>query len=152
MLQKILIIMNLVIVLAGAGLVFYSHNMIKPDPTNQAAESEALKSEAVAATQIQPVPIKKFVVNLHSRSSRLRYLDIEMNVLTFREDQKPIIKANEHIFKDIVIEIASHLEPDELDSVTGKILLENKIKKKVNAKLGEPPVVKQIYFSGFVVQ
>jgi flagellar basal body-associated protein FliL len=44
------------------------------------------------------------------------------------------------------------LDPDDLDSVTGKILLENKIKKQVNAKLGEPPVVKQIYFSGFVVQ
>src|SRR3712207_6766533 len=107
MLQKILIALNLLVVLAGAGLVFYSHNMIKPEPTNQDAETEALKKEAVAQTQIQPVPIKKFVVNLHSRSSRLRYLDIEMNVLTFREDQKEIIKANEHIFKDTVIEIAS---------------------------------------------
>lgn len=151
MVQKILIILNLVIVLAGAGLVFYSHNMIKPEPTDQVAEAENLKKEALESSQIQPVPIKKFVVNLHSRSTRLRYLDVEMNVLPFHEDQKELIKANEYIFKDVVIEIASHLEPDELDSVTGKILLENKIKKQVNAKLGQP-VVKQIYFSGFVVQ
>ncbi|WPU66215.1 flagellar basal body-associated FliL family protein [Peredibacter starrii] len=151
MVQKILIILNLVIVVAGAGLVFYSHNMIKPEPTNQAAEAEKMKTDALESSQIQPVPIKKFVVNLHSRSTRLRYLDLEMNVLPFHEDQKELIKANEHIFKDILIEIASHLEPDELDSVTGKILLENKIKKAVNAKLGQP-VVKQIYFSGFVVQ
>lgn len=152
MLQKILIIANLVVVLAGAGLVFYSHTMIRPEPTNQDVETQKLKDEAIAQTQVLPVPLKKFVVNLHSRSSRLRYLDIEMNILTFREDQKEIIKANEHIFKDAVIEIASHLDPDDLDSVTGKILLENKIKKKVNEKLGEPPVIKQIYFSGFVVQ
>jgi flagellar FliL protein len=152
MFQKILIIANLVAVLAGAGLVFYSHNLLKPKPTDQAAEAEALKNDAIAITQLQPVPIKKFVVNLYSKSSRLRYLDLEMNILTFREDQKEIIKANEHIFKDIVIEIASHLEPDDLDSVTGKILLENKIKKQVNAKLGDPPVIKQIFFSGFVVQ
>jgi flagellar FliL protein len=152
MLQKILIIANLVVVLAGAGLVFYSHTMIKPEPTNQDVETQKLKDEAIAQTQVLPVPLKKFVVNLHSRSSRLRYLDIEMNILTFREDQKEIIKANEHIFKDAVIEIASHLDPDDLDSVTGKILLENKIKKRVNEKLGEPPVIKQIYFSGFVVQ
>ena len=151
MVQKVLILLNLVIALAGAGLVFYSHNMIKPEPTNQVAEAEAMKNNAIANVQLQPVPIKKFVVNLHSRSSRLRYLDLEMNILTFHEDQKEIIKANEHIFKDIVIEIASHLEPDELDTVTGKILLENKIKKQVNAKLGQP-VVKQIFFSGFVVQ
>lgn len=152
MVQKVLIILNLVIALAGAGLVYYSHNIIKPEPTDQTAEAEAMKKDAVASTQLKPVPIKKFAVNLHSRSTRLRYLDIEMNVLTFHEDQVNIIKASEHIFKDVVIEIASRLEPDELDSVTGKILLENKIKKAVNAKLGEPPVVKQIYFSTFVVQ
>jgi flagellar protein FliL len=150
--QKILIIVNLVVALAAAGVVFYAHNIIRPEPTNQVAEEEALKKEAAASTQIQPVPIKKFVVNLHSKSSRLRYLDIEMNVLTFHEDQKPIIKANEHIFKDVVIEIASHLNPEDLESVTGKILLESRIKKAVNARFGEQPVIKQIYFSGFVVQ
>jgi len=151
MFQKILIILNLVIVVAGAGLVFYSHNMIKAPPTDQAKEAEALKKNALENSALQPVPIKKFVVNLHSRSTRLRFLDLEMNILTFHEDQKPLVKANEHIFKDVVIDIASRLEPDDLDSVTGKILLENKIKKQVNAKLGQP-VVKQIFFSGFVVQ
>lgn len=150
--QKILIIVNLVVALAAAGVVFYAHNMIKPEATDQAAEIENLKKDATATSQIQPVPIKKFVVNLHSKSSRLRYLDIEMNVLTFSEDQKQIVKANEHVFKDTVIEIASQLNPEDLESVTGKILLENRIKKAVNAKLGEQPVVKQIYFSGFVVQ
>jgi flagellar FliL protein len=152
MVQKILIIVNLVIVLGGAGLVFYSHNMMGPPKTDQAAEALALKEGALASTQIKPVALKKFVVNLHSGSTRLRYLDIEMNVLPFHEDQKQIISDNEHVFKDVVIEIASHLNPDDLESVTGKILLENRIKKQVNAKLGDPPVIKQIYFSGFIVQ
>lgn len=152
MLQKILITVNLVVVLAAAGVVFYSHNMIRPEPTNQAAEEAALKKEAEGLTQIQPVAMKKFVVNLHSKSSRLRYLDIEMNVLPFHEDQKEIIKANEHIFKDVVIEIAAQYSPEDLDSLTGKILLEKKIKDRVNARLGETPVVKQIFFSGYVVQ
>ncbi len=149
--QKILVLINLVVVLAGAGLVFYSHNMIKPAPTDQAAEIQNLQSDAAAKAQVQPVPMKKFVVNLHSRSSRLRYLDLEMNILPFHEDQKELIKARDYIFKDIVIEIGAQLEPDDLESLSGKILLENKIKKQVNAKLGQP-VVKQIFFSGFVVQ
>lgn len=149
--MKVLIIINMVVVLAGAGLVFYSHNILKPAPTDQAAEALALKEGAMAQSQLQPVPIKKFVVNLHSKSTRLRYLDLEMNILTFQEDQKAIVKANEHIFKDTVVEITSHLEPSELDTITGKMLLESRIKKQVNAKLGQP-VVKQIFFSGFVVQ
>lgn len=152
MVQKILIILNLVIVLAGAGLVFYSHNLLKPEPIDQLAETEALRNEAMANSQIQPVPIKKFAVNLHSRSTRLRYLDIEMNILPFREDQKTLIKQSEPIIKDVVIEIASQYEPDDLNSLTGKILLETKIKNQVNAKLGNSPVVKKIYFSVFVVQ
>jgi flagellar protein FliL len=149
--QKILILLNLVVAIAGAGLVFYSHNMIKPAPTDQAAEAEALKKTALEGAHLTPVPIKKFVVNLHSRSSRLRYLDLEMNVLTFHNDQKELVKAREYVFKDVVIQIAAQLDPEELESVTGKMLLENRIKKQVNAKLGQP-VVKQIFFSGFVVQ
>lgn len=151
MLQKILIITNLVIVLGGLGLVFYSHQVLKPEPTNQVLEAASLQDQALEQSRLQPVPIKKFVVNLHSPGTRLRYLDLEMNVLTFRADQKQIVTANEHIFKDVVIEITSHLGPDDLDTVTGKILLENRIKKQVNARLGQP-VVKQIFFSGFVVQ
>ncbi len=156
MVQKILILLNLVIALGASGLVYYSHTMIKPPATDQTAEAEALKKNALEASHLTPVPIKKFVVNLYSRSTRLRYLDLEMSVLTFHEDQKEIIKSHEYIFKDVLIEIASQLNPEDLDSVTGKILLENKIKKQVNARLqklipGEP-VVKQIFFSGFVVQ
>lgn len=154
--QKILILLNLVVAIAAAGGVFYAHNMIKPVPTNQVEEAEALKKNALEGVHLTPVPIKKFVVNLHSKSSRLRYLDLEMNILSFHNDQKELIKGHEYIFKDVVIEIASQLNPEELESVTGKLLLENRIKKQVNAKfkaLGEPqPVVKQIYFSGFVVQ
>lgn len=152
MLQKVLIIINLVVVLVATGVVVYSHTLLKPEPTNQTAEEESLKKDATQSSQIQPVPIKKFVVNLHSKSSRLRYLDIEMNVLTFREDQKQLIKENEHIIKDIVIDLASQYSPEDLDSLTGKLLLEKKIKDRVNARLGELPVVKQIYFSTYVIQ
>jgi len=150
-LQNILVLANLVIALLGAGVVYYSHNMIKPTPTDQAAEAENLKNSALEQTQVKAIPIKKFAVNLHSKSTKLRYLDIEMSILPFNNDQAEIIKANEHIFKDIVIENASQNGPEDLDTLSGKILLENKIKKQVNTKLGQP-VIKQIYFSGFVVQ
>ncbi len=149
--QKILIIVNLAVVLMGAGLVYYSHFMIKPEPTNQAAEEDNLKKEASEKSRLEPVAIKKFVVNLHSGSSRLRFLDLEMNVLTFHADQKEMVKTFEHVFKDVVIQVASQMSPSELDSMTGKLTFESRVKKAVNEKLGQS-VVKQIYFSSFVVQ
>jgi flagellar protein FliL len=153
MLTKVLMILNFVIVLAGLGVVYYSHNMLKPEPTDQAAETQAMKDQALSESSLKPVPLKKIVVNLHSSASRLRYLDVEINILTFQEDQKQIIKDNEHIFKDALVEIGSQLNPEDLDTVTGKILLENRIKKKVNEKLNpHQPTIKQIFFSGFVVQ
>lgn len=149
--QKILIIVNLVVVLAGAGLVYYSHFMIKPEPTNQAAEEEKLKKDASEKSKIEPVAIKKFVVNLHSGSSRLRYLDLEMNILTFHNDQKELIKNSEHLLKDVVIQVSAQMDAGDLDSMTGKITFESRVKKMVNERLGQP-VIKQIYFSTFVVQ
>jgi flagellar FliL protein len=152
MVQKILIFLNLIVALVSAGVVFYAHNVIKPVPIDQKAEAQALKDNAANNRNIHPTLIKKFAVNLYSQGTRLRYLDLEMNILTFEESQKAIIKSNEHLFKDIVIETASQLSPDDLDPITGKILFENKIKQQINAKIGDPPVVKKIYFSVFVVQ
>jgi len=123
MVQKVLIILNLVVALLGAGIVFYSHTMIKPVPTDQNLEAEALKQNALSNTQVSTVPLKKFVINLHSSATGLRYLELEMNVLPFSNDQQEIIKSSEHIFKDAVIDITSYLDPDDFNSVPGKILL-----------------------------
>lgn len=150
-LQKILLISNLVIVLASTGVVFYSHFMIRPEPTNQVEQTEDLINSAQKSTEVQPVAIKKFVANLHSSQTRLRYLEVEMNILPFYENQKKIITDHEFLIKDILIELAAKLEPEDLNTLSGKILLESRIKKQVNTKLGQP-VIKQIYFSGFVVQ
>ena len=148
---KILIYLNLAIALVGTGVVFYSHNFIKPAPTDQIAEKIKLKEGLGQNTGLTPVPIKKFTVNLDSDANRLRFLSLEMNVLPFYEDQKTIISKNEFMIKDVVIELATKLAPEEVETVTGKMLFESRIKKQVNAKLGQP-VIKQIFFSGFVIQ
>ena len=148
---KILIYLNLAIALIGTGVVFYSHNLIKPAPTDQIAEKVKLKEGLGQNTGLTPVPIKKFTVNLDSDANRLRFLSLEMNVLPFYEDQKAIISKNEFMIKDVVIELATKLAPEEVETVTGKMLFESRIKKQVNAKLGQP-VIKQIFFSGFVIQ
>ena len=156
--QKILILANLVVALLGTGAVFYAHNMIKPPPTDQALEAEKLKEDTLAKSQIHTVPLKKIVVNLESKSSRLRYLNVEMNVVTFNEDEKEMIKNYEYLFKDATVEISSYLQPEDLDSITGKMIFEKRLKDKINDKIRQintnltSPVIKQIYFSGFVVQ
>ena len=148
---KILIYLNLVIALLGTGVVVYSHNFIKPAPTDQVAEKIKMKDSLTKNTGLTPVPIKKFTVNLDSNANRLRFLSLEMNVLPFYEEQKAVITKSEYMIKDVVIKLAANLTPEEVETVTGKMLFESRIKKQVNAKLGQP-VIKQIFFSGFVIQ
>lgn len=148
---KILILTNLVVAILGTGVVFYSHHMIKPEPTDQVLEKNKLRASVGEQVSITPVAIKKFSVNLSSHANRLRFLNLEMSILPFFEDQKAIITNNEYLIKNVVIELASSLTPEEVETVSGKMLFESSIKKQVNTKLGQP-VIKQIFFSGFVIQ
>lgn len=148
---KILLIANLVVMLGSAGLVFYSHKMIKRQPTDQDGELQAMLKEVTSTTQITPVKLKKLTINLYSMQTRLRYLDVELNILPFSENDKEMIKNKEDVIADTVIQIAGDMSPNELNSVSGKILLESRIREQVNQSLNKK-LIKEIYFSRFVIQ
>lgn len=152
LLDKILIALNALVVLAAAGLVVYSHVGIKREPTNQLKEEEKLVQEAKDLAFTKPHSMKSFTVNLHSQTNRLRFLEVEMNLVPFSNAQLPQIKDAETLIKDSLIQIAAEMEPDDVGSVTGKILLENRLKKAVNDRIGGQPLIKQILFSKFVIQ
>ncbi|MBY0515765.1 MAG: flagellar basal body-associated FliL family protein [Bacteriovoracaceae bacterium] len=151
MFDKILLGANGAVAILAAGLVFYAHNGIKRPPTDQKSEEASLIQTAELENQIKPFEIKKMIVNLYSEGSRLRYLDIDMGILPFKEGDLAVIKEREYLFKTKLIEIAGGMTPDDLTSITGKILLETRLKKATNEALGAP-VVKKIYFAKFVVQ
>lgn len=151
LLDKILLGLNGVVILLATGLILFAHLGLKKPPIDQALEEANLKSEAQLRNEITPVQMKKIVVNLPSAYARLRFLEIEMSLQPFEEDQKEIIKTYEYRLQNALIMIAGGMLPEELSGVTGKILLESRLKKQVNQEIGQP-VIKQIYFSKFVVQ
>ncbi|MFY7993533.1 MAG: hypothetical protein ACOVP4_09600, partial [Bacteriovoracaceae bacterium] len=81
--DKILIALNAAVILAAAGLVAYSHTSIKREPTNQVQEAGKLIQEARDLTFIKPYSMKSFTVNLFSRTNKLRFLEVEMNIVPF---------------------------------------------------------------------
>jgi flagellar FliL protein len=150
-LDKIILGLSAVVTLGSAALVFYSHTQIKPPATDQAAEAQALLDKAQHDNMIKPFLLKQLVVNIPGRGQRLRYLEAEIGVLPFEESSHEIFKNNVHLFQNALVLIAADMDPDELMSVTGKLLLESRIKKKVNEELGKP-LIKRIYFSKFTIQ
>lgn len=151
LIDKILLGANGAVVLLAAGLVFYSHNNVKPPPTDISSEEQNLLDTALADSQIKPYAMKQMTVNLYSEGSRLRYLNAEMNLVPFKQGDVEAFKANEHIVKNELIRIAATMTPDELGSITGKIILESRLKKAINEKL-PMSLIKSIFFTKFLVQ
>lgn len=149
--SKILLLVNLVIVVLAAGGIYYSHNMIKPDHIDTQRSLEDLVNSSLEATRVSPYKVKKQTINLYSPTGRLRFLDIEMNLLPFTQSGSEKIKNNENIVVDALIDIAGNMRADELNSVSGKILLENRLKEHIHNRLGEK-IIKEIFFSRFVIQ
>jgi flagellar protein FliL len=96
-------------------------------------------------------PMKKMIVNLQSRKSRLRFLDIKLDLMPFSRRDLDVLARNRHTIQDIIIDTASRMYPHELNKLTGRIILENRIKGQVQDRLGYP-IIKNIYFSRFVIQ
>ena len=73
-------------------------------------------------------------MNLPARTARLRFLELEISLFPFKEKQKAKLEALTPILKDTIIDVSSKMSPDELNSISGKILLEERIKKSFSPK------------------
>lgn len=149
--DKILLGLNGLVALAAAGIVYYAHFMIKPEPTNVTTEEQALYDKAQAESMVSAYTVSAKPVNLYHVGARLRYLSTELSIVPFKESDKEILKSHEYVIKNALIEVAAHMTPDEVSTLTGKLLLESRIKKYVNESLGTP-IIKKIYFGKFTVQ
>lgn len=150
-LDKVIILANLVITLGAVGVVIYAHLFIEAPLVNQSLELEQLRSKALGQASVTPLEFKRVILNLPSSENKLRFLEIQVNIEPLTEEQKPGLVSREHIIYDAVIDIAGKMTPDELNSITGKILLEGRMKKYLNDSFQEQ-IVKKIYFSKFIIQ
>lgn len=150
-LDKIVLGINGLVVIAATALVVYSHTVIAPPPTDESKEFSGLVKKSMLEFQKSQIQFPEMVINLYSRESRLRFVNLKMSIETFEENQNQLIEDSKSLIQDALIDIASNMTPQELNSVTGRILLETRVKKSVNGSLGKP-AVKKIYFSKFIIQ
>ncbi len=142
---------NGLVALLSVGLVAYSHLMIKPEPISDREEFQKLKRTAAESVQVRAVTFKKLTVNLYSRKTRLRYLDVEMNLLPFKESYREIFITHQPMISDIVIDVAGNMSPEELNSLAGRMVFESRIKEAVKTVFGAS-LIQDIFFTKFVIQ
>ena len=149
--DKILLGINGLVVAAAVALVYYSNNIISPPLTDQNGVFTSMVQDSMSDFKKQPVVFKEMVVNLYSRQRRLRFLNLTMNIEVYDEGQEKVVSFYKPVVIDSLIDIAGNMKPEDLNSVTGKMLLESRVKKKVNDFI-KKSVIKKIYFSKFIVQ
>lgn len=149
--DKILILLNLTVVFGAVGLIYYSQNMIPPEEINQEEAFKELKEKSHKTLNTKPIEFNRTLLNLSSSKSRLRFLEIKVSIETFDLEDQEFVKTKEYVVYDAIINIASAMKPNELNSVTGKLLLESRLKNHLNEYF-QDDIVKKIYFSQFVIQ
>lgn len=149
--DKIILGLNGLLVVGATALVIFSHNLIKKPSTDRGKEVGSMIENSMSELQKPPLVMDEIVVNLYSREARLRFLNTQMNIVLFKEKDRELAQSMKAKIFDTLIDVAGNMKPNDLNSVTGRILLETRIKKRVN-KMTREPLIKKILFSKFIIQ
>ncbi len=137
--------------LATVGVFVYTQILYERPLPNPAAEKAKMMAQAKEQLFPNSYKLDKLIINLPSKSSRLRFLDVQAYLVPFSSEATDSFDKKKAKIQDIFIEVASAIEPNELGTISGKILLESRLKKKIN-ELFPKPLVKNIQFTDFVIQ
>jgi flagellar protein FliL len=149
--NKILTIVALVSTFAVLGLYVYTDILFQKPAIDQDKEFGELQEESRKVSIPATFEVNKMIVNLPSTSSRLRFIEISVHFVPFKEEYTQRLTGSENKIKDTIIDVAGKMKPDKLNSVAGKILLEKRIKDKLNDYYNKA-IVKELYFTRFVIQ
>lgn len=151
LIDTILIGLMLLATLATAGVFFYTQYVYERPLPNPEAERAKMFEQAKEKLFPNSYKLDKLIINLPSRSSRLRFLDMQVYLVPFESSATESFDKHKAAIQDLIIEIASAMEPGELGTISGKILLESRMKNSINM-LFPKPLIKSIQFTDFVIQ
>lgn len=155
MLDMILLALSLVTTIAVIGLFYYTEKMYVKPPINEEEEKTKLLKESAAKTLPVLYKIDKMLISLSPTKDnfqlRMHWLEVEMSLSLFKEDDQSFVKAYQPVVLDRIINTTSKMGAEEINTVTGKLVLEERLKNEINKAL-DKKIVRNIFFNKFVVQ
>lgn len=149
--DKILIAITAFVSLTTAGLFLYSEVLWKPPlPSDEEGTQQLMFLQKKSIPKLT-VAMDKMIINLNNARGRLRFLDVVVHLVPIKTKYLQILERKKFLISDIIIDVASSMKPSKLNSVAGKILLESRIKKEINIRIGAS-YVREVLFSRFVIQ
>lgn len=157
--KKIIIIAVVVLVLllggAGAWLMFAGGENKDAAESKDAKPQEGGKDAAPAPVALYVPLDPPFIVNFSSPGKRMRFLQLAMQVSTFKQPVADAVNLHLPAIRNSLVLIIGSETQESLSSVEGKEALRAKIHEAINAIVkqhtGEDGV-DAVYFTGFVMQ
>ena len=148
--DRLIIIISLFATMLAAGVYIYTELIYQKELPDNEAEFANMKDSIKNGLTSGTYKLQKITVNLKSRSTKLRFLDVEIHIVPFAKSYTRVLDKNRDVVYDSIIDITSGMNPEELNTVSGKILLENRIKNDLN-KILKKQIVKEILFTTFII-
>lgn len=142
--------LNVLCLGAGAAMVYFSTLGYTPKTTTNAELSKEL-DEFIESLRQNPVMYKMSPINTNLGGVPRRMIRLEINLEMLDEEGFEEVVDMGAETKDSILRIINAKSFDEVETLQGKLLLKNQIIAQVNGFL-KKGVVKNIYFSDFVVQ
>ena len=153
LIDAILGALTLLITGAALGIFIYTEMIYQRPLVDDQTEKAKMLAEVAESENVAAVSLGKITLNLMSDHSgpRLRFLDVEASIVPFNSGASTRVEENKKAIIDGFIDVASRMGPDELASISGRILLESRLKKRIEEITG-PQTVKEVLFTSFVIQ
>lgn len=152
MLEKASIGLSIFATLLALSVFVYTEYIFEKPPISAEEGLKELKEEASKISVPASFDIENIVINLRSeKSKRLRFLNLSVHLIPFSDKHRDALELNNALIHDSIIDVSGHMEPDEINSITGKILFESRLKKQINERM-KADIIRDILFSKFVVQ
>ena len=129
--------------------IFLHENAVFNDEKLKASFEKNMASQDKEFTP--PIDISRILINLKSTTSRLRFLELELSIETVDLASQDLVKKYETIIKDSAINVVAKMGPEELNSLSGKLLLEKRLKNKIRERTNKN-FISRIFYRRFVVQ
>jgi flagellar FliL protein len=127
--------------------------LLEERKAKEASEQALLTPEQKAAMDLGPLiyTFDKFTVNLSGEPKRSIRIEVNLEMLSKDGFEEVVDNDNRARARDQIIKILNDKTFAEVETIQGKLFLKDRIATEINAILDEG-VVKDVYFSDFVVQ
>lgn len=143
--------LNVLALMIGGMLVYKSTVAYEPPAVREEKVYEQFKVERESAENAEPLmyTMEPFTVNLNGSPRRVIRVQMTLEMLD-KDGFEEVVTLGPRA-RDAVVKILNNKEFKEVETIQGKLFLKDQIAVTLNEFL-DAGVVKDVYFSGFLVQ